>query len=250
MKQFLNFTQIRKSYFSSITGVDNTASCESSNKLTLESQDSVLNGLPLLKTTQIDELSDGFHKIENDKSKGLEISGKDTAPNSCSFQGAQNDASGASTSGLHDGAANPTNSGMASTDVHCDSSVMGVSDLKQGMSMDSTNCAQSSTNEHPAQSPQPNAHGDDTAASNTAERGTQIQFKGLNLEESISTMRGSKIVFTLECSRCKQRIDQRLSASGCVLNLIIIYQYIKQRQGISLMWKKDEKEKTIHRFGK
>lgn len=55
---------------------------------------------------------------------------------------------------------------------------------------------------------------DSVTSSNTAERGTQIQFKGLNLEESISSIRGNKVVITFECKRCRQRIDLHLSPSG------------------------------------
>ncbi|XP_068741541.1 uncharacterized protein [Montipora capricornis] len=56
----------------------------------------------------------------------------------------------------------------------------------------------------------------ETTSSKTAERGTQILFKGLHLEESISSLRANKVAFTLECSRCKQRIDQQISAAGSV----------------------------------
>lgn len=47
-------------------------------------------------------------------------------------------------------------------------------------------------------------------------RGTEIQFRGLHLEENVSTLIGNRIVFTLECNRCRQRIDQQLSGSGSV----------------------------------
>lgn len=48
-------------------------------------------------------------------------------------------------------------------------------------------------------------------------RGTEIQFRGLDLEENVSTLIGNRIVFTLECNRCRQRIDQQLHGSGYVL---------------------------------
>lgn len=76
------------------------------------------------------------------------------------------------------------------------------------------NNQESFENEEAAQSSQSDIHGSDSATSNTAERGTQIQFKGLNLEESISSIRGNKVVITFECKRCRQRIDLHLSPSG------------------------------------
>lgn len=60
-------------------------------------------------------------------------------------------------------------------------------------------------------------HHGDTAASSTVRKGTEIQFRGLNLEENVSTLRGNRTMFTLECNRCRQRIDQQLSASGYVV---------------------------------
>lgn len=56
----------------------------------------------------------------------------------------------------------------------------------------------------------------DSVALSTIRKGTEIQLRGLNLEENVSTLRGSRVVFTLECNRCRQRIDQQLSVSGPV----------------------------------
>lgn len=81
----------------------------------------------------------------------------------------------------------------------------------------SQNSQESFENDQAAQSSQSDIHGSDSATSNTAERGTQIQFKGLNLEESISSIRGNKVVITFECKRCRQRIDLHLSPSGCTV---------------------------------
>ena len=78
----------------------------------------------------------------------------------------------------------------------------------------SQNIQESFENDQAAQSSQSDIHASDSATSNTAERGTQIQFKGLNLEESISSIRGNKVVITFECKRCRQRIDLHLSPSG------------------------------------
>lgn len=78
----------------------------------------------------------------------------------------------------------------------------------------SQNSQESFENDQAAQSSQSDISGSDSATSNIAERGTQIQFKGLNLEESISSIRGNKVVVTFECKRCRQRIDLHLSPSG------------------------------------
>lgn len=70
--------------------------------------------------------------------------------------------------------------------------------------------------EDTTQTNQEEPHNGDTAALSTVRRGTEIQFRGLNLQENVSTLRGNRTMFSLECNRCRQRIDQQLSASGYV----------------------------------
>ena len=79
------------------------------------------------------------------------------------------------------------------------------------------NHEQACSNEHALESSLSNTHGNDSTLLKTVERGTRIQFKGLHLEESTSSMRANKVSFTLECSRCKQRMDQQLAAAVYVL---------------------------------
>ena len=102
-----------------------------------------------------------------------------------------------------------------------------IDNLKQVVDLEgasSTLNKQDSNSEHAvpsediAQSNLSEPHCNDSVASSTVRKGTEIQFRGLNLEENISTLRGTRIVFTLECNRCRQRIDQQLSVSGYVCN--------------------------------
>lgn len=76
---------------------------------------------------------------------------------------------------------------------------------------------QGCSNEHSLESSLSSTHGNDSTPLKGVERGTRIQFKGLHLEESTSSMRANKVLFTLECSRCKQRMDQQLTAAVYVL---------------------------------
>lgn len=76
---------------------------------------------------------------------------------------------------------------------------------------------QACSNEHSLESSLSSTHGNDSTPLKTVERGTRIQFKGLHMEESTSSMRANKVLFTLECGRCKQRMDQQLTAAVYVL---------------------------------
>ena len=76
---------------------------------------------------------------------------------------------------------------------------------------------QACRNEHSLESSLSSTHGNDSTPLKTVERGTRIQFKGLHMEESTSSMRANKVLFTLECGRCKQRMDQQLTAAVYVL---------------------------------
>lgn len=76
---------------------------------------------------------------------------------------------------------------------------------------------QACSNEHSLESSLSSTHGNDSTTLKTVERGTRIQFKGLHMEESTSSMRANKVLFTLECGRCKQRMDQQLTAAVYVL---------------------------------
>ena len=135
----------------------------------------------LIKAAQIKSISGGSHLIIKEDSEGHDILHNDTEPSSCNPQNEENH-------------------------------------KKEKMETDTTssqNSQENFENEQAADSCLSDFHDSDSAtSSNTAERGTQIQFKGLNLEESISSIRGNKVVITFECKRCRQRIDLHLSPSG------------------------------------
>lgn len=76
---------------------------------------------------------------------------------------------------------------------------------------------QACSNEHSLESSLSSTRGNDSTPLKTVERGTRIQFKGLHMEESTSSMRANKVLITLECGRCKQRMDQQLTAAVYVL---------------------------------
>ena len=223
-------SQMTKSYVSNITDADNTACELPSNSLASEGQVVVTNSPPdqeclqdigydghcsnagTEKTVQInaETLGDSYTKED---SKGLEMLVNDVEPSCCTVQVA-------SSSGIHDSAVDHvTNNRATNTDASHDSNMLDVDPLKQVVNTGGANfnCEQSLANEHAAQSSQSDTYGNNASVLNTAERGTQIQLKGLNLEENTSSMRGNKVVFTLECCRCRQRIDQQLSASVYVL---------------------------------
>ncbi|XP_078374133.1 uncharacterized protein LOC144657650 isoform X1 [Oculina patagonica] len=94
--------------------------------------------------------------------------------------------------------------------------VVGMGSTFSTVSMHDSNEEDKFASKDTMQSNQSETHCQDTVASSTVRRGTEIQFKGLNLEENVSTLRGNRIVLTLECNRCRQRIDQQLSVSGPV----------------------------------
>ena len=213
-----------KMFVSNITGVDNTACEIPPYKIKLDTCDAISgsppnsqhilqdvdygrscddmktdSGLTVFQVNRasVDGLNDDMAK---EGSKGLERLNKDIGPeNAEHFPSNETDSTGCIANLLR----------TVNTDVGFE--VGG----KLSMNIDSSNsnCEQSCTNQQAAQSSQSDTSGNDVGSLKTAERGIQIQFKGLNLEESTSTLRGDKIVFTLECSRCKQRIDQQLSAS-------------------------------------
>lgn len=222
-----------KVFVASITGVDNTACEMPPYKLKLDTRDAISGSPPNpqhlqdvgygrlcddmttdseLMVTQVNQSSDdGFNnQMTEEDSKGLERLNKDTETKT--VEAFTTDSAGCTANLL-------TNNRTINTDVSCrivGDMMLVVDYTKQAMDIDSSNSnfEQSCTNQHAAQSFQSDICDNDATTLKTAERGTQIQFKGLNLEESTSSLRGNKIVFTLDCNRCKQRIDQQLSASG------------------------------------
>lgn len=116
---------------------------------------------------------------------------------------------------------------QTSTSDTNDRNMLEIDNLKQVVDLEGTSSTlskQDSNSEHAVPSEDialsnlSEPHHNDSVASSTVRKGTEIQFRGLYLEENISTLRGSRIVFTLECNRCRQRIDQQLSVSGYVCN--------------------------------
>ena len=169
------YSQIGAKYVSNICGFNNKAFEVQSNSPMLEGQNTFTGSAPCEE--YIDDIPAQIKTI-SDISEGLDIPHNDTEP--------------------------PQNN----EDIDHKKEIM---DMETTSSQNSQECLE---NEQVAQSSQSDIHGSDSATSNTAERGTQIQFKGLNLEESISSIRGNKVVITFECKRCRQRIDLHLSPSG------------------------------------
>lgn len=161
----------------------------------------------LARRTQNNGSSDSCQMLKEEDGKTEQSLCKVMELKSCNVEDTQNDTLQTSTS---------------DTDA---SSMSEIDDLKQVVGMDSTSSTISmhdSNEEHKfasedtMQSSQSEPRCQDTVASSTVRRGTEIQFKGLNLEENVSTLRGNRVVLTLECNRCRQRIDQQLSVSGYV----------------------------------
>ncbi|CAH3161631.1 unnamed protein product [Porites evermanni] len=170
--------QIGAKYVSNICGFNNKAFEVQSNSPMLEGQNTFTGCAPCEE--YIDDIPAQIKTI-SDISEGLDIPHNDTEPP------------------------------QSNEDIDHKKEIM---DMETTSSRNSQECLE---NEQVAQSSQSDIHGSDSATSNTAERGTQIQFKGLNLEESISSIQGNKVVITFECKRCRQRIDLHLSPSGCTV---------------------------------
>ena len=153
--------------------------------------------------TQSNESSDGLQLVEKDEGKMEQSLLCHIEPKKANGQERDNDALGSCAS---------------DTDVR---ELLESNNLKEIVGMDNKSLTVSEQDpdncEETDQTDQPGLPDDAASAANTVRRGTEIQFRGLNLEENVSTLIGNRIVFTLECSRCKQRIDQQLSASGYVV---------------------------------
>lgn len=255
----LNCSQMRKTFVSSIAGLDNRAGeLNPTDEQKLVAHDAVNGSQPntqhgenndfgswqlldtianskSLKGSEINVVSsdDGFDcNVIMKDSKGKEVLNVQADASCSTFQVTPHDNSTDST-GNQDIDISSINPNVICGNA---SSMLDADHGQQAVGISSSNCDQNrntgyaaqpsqsdtcSTDQNSntgcgAQSSQSDSCGNDNTSAKSAERGTQIQFKGLHLEESTSSLRGNKVVFTLECSRCKHRLDQQLSASGYV----------------------------------
>lgn len=164
---------------------------------------------------------DGCQMLEEEDGKTEQSLCNDMRQKSCKVQDTHSDTLQASTSDTEGG------------------NMLEINNLKQVVDMGSTSstlnkedshCEHGFPSEDTTLTNQSEPHSGDTVASSTVRRGTEIQFRGLNLEENVSTLRGNRIVLTLECNRCRQRIDQQLSASGYVYYLQVLD--VNQAEGL------------------
>ena len=152
----------------------------------------------------------------NQNNEPSESFSNDMEHKNCTFKDAHSDSPQTFTSNTNDRHVSEINNLKQVDDMEGASLTLSKHDSDSEHGVPSEDTAQSNQSE-----PQCN----DSVALSTDRRGTEIQFKGLNLEESVSTLRGSRVVFTLECNRCRQRIDQQLSVSGYVYKTTITCHY-------------------------
>lgn len=163
----------------------------------------------LVERNQNNEPSESCQTFEKENGKSFS---NDMEHKSCTFKDTHSDSPETFTSNTNDRRVSEINNLKQVDEMEGASLTLSKHDSDSEHGVPSEDTAQSNQSE-----PQCN----DSVALSTDRRGTEIQFKGLNLEESVSTLRGSRVVFTLECSRCKQRIDQQLSVSGHVYKTTI-----------------------------
>lgn len=165
--------------------------------------------IEFVERNQSNEPSESCQTFENETGKRVQCLSNDLEHNSCNFKDTHSDISHSSTS---------------DTNVRNTAEITNVKqvDCMEGASLtlskQDANSELGVLCEDAAQSNQSELHCNDSVATSPVRKGTEIQFRGLNLEENVSTLRGSRVVFTLECNRCRQRIDQQLSVSGYVCN--------------------------------
>ena len=220
---FVVIMQMRSKYVSSITSCSTIVPdlATGLRQVTECVEDSGCESPPSSKQTDIElvernqnnELcpSESCQTLEKETVKRVQTLANDMEHKSSNFKDTHSDASQTFTSDTNDRNTAEINNLKL---VDC----MEQEGASLTLSKQDTNSELGVLSEDAAQSNQSEPHGADLVASSPVRKGTEIQFRGLNLEENVSTLRGSRVVFTLECNRCRQRIDQRLSVSGYVCN--------------------------------
>ena len=165
--------------------------------------------IELVERNQNNEPSEICQTFEKETDKRVQSLSNDMELKSCNVKDTGSDTPQVSTSDTIDRNMSEINN---LKQVDC------VEDASSTLSKQDSNSELGVLSEDTAHSDQSEPHGNDSASS-PVRKGTEIQFRGLNLEENVSTLRGSRVVFTLECNRCRQRIDQQLSVSGYVCNI-------------------------------
>ena len=163
----------------------------------------------LLERNQNNEPSESCQTFEKEPGKQVQSLSNDMEHKICNVEDIHIDTPQTSTSDTVDKNMSEINN---SKQVDC------MEGASSTLSKQDTNSKLGALSEDTAQSNQSEPLCDDSVALSTVRKGTEIQCRGLNLAENVSTLRGSRVVFTLECNRCRQRIDQQLSVSGYVYN--------------------------------
>ena len=163
----------------------------------------------VVERNQNNEPSESCRTFEKETGKQVQSFSNDIEHESCNFKDTHIDTPQTSTSDTIDQNMSEINN---LKQVDC------MEGMSSTLSKQDTNSKLGALSEDTAESNQSEPLCNDSVALNTVRKGTEIQFRGLNLEENVSTLRGSRVVFTLECNRCRQRIDQQLSVSGYVYN--------------------------------
>ena len=163
----------------------------------------------LVESNQNNEPSESCQTFEKDTGKQVQSLSNDMEHESCNFKDTHIDIPQTSTSDTSDKSMSEINN---LKHVDC------MEGASSTLSKQDTNFKLGAVSEDTAQSNQSESLCNDSVALSTIRKGTEIQLRGLNLEENVSTLRGGRVVFTLECKRCRQRIDQQLSVSGYVYN--------------------------------
>ena len=162
-----------------------------------------------VERNQNNEPSESCQTFEKEPGKQVQSLSNDMEDKSCNVKNMHIDTPQTSTSDTVDKNISEINN---SKQVDC------MEGASSTLSKQDTNSKLGALNGDTAQSNQSEPLCNNSAALSTVRKGTEIQFRGLNLEENVSTLRGSRVVFTFECNRCRRRIDQQLSVSGYVYN--------------------------------
>ena len=163
----------------------------------------------IMERSQNNGPSESCQTLDEEIDESMQSLSDDVEHKSCYFKDTQSETAQTSTSDTKDRSMSEINN---MKQVNC------MEGASSTLSKHDSNSELGVLGEDTAQSNQSEPHYNDSVVSSTVRKGTEIQFRGLNLEENVSTLRGNRVVFTLECNRCRQRIDQQLSVSGYVRN--------------------------------
>ena len=214
------YLQMRSKYVSSITSCSITVPDLATGQTPINEhvEDNGCKSCPgskqiddeFVERNQNNEPSENCQTFEKEPGKQVQSLSNDMEHKSCNVRDMHIDTPQTSTSGTIDKNISEINNLKQVDCTEGASSTLSKQDTNSKLGALSEDTTQSNQSEP--------ALCNDSAAFSTVRKGTEIQFRGLNLEENVSTLRGSRVVFTLECNRCRQRIDQQLSVSGYVYN--------------------------------